>query len=78
MEIKETITIMECQEVLDKHQKKKGDTWKTCHINFLKQKLDEEYNEWSNSPEGDLEIEYWEVIDIINVATMLAERLRGI
>lgn len=76
MKIKETITIMDCQEVLNRHRKKKGKSWKTCDIDFLREKLEEEIQEWKDIPFGQLEEEYNELIDIINVATMLAERLR--
>ena len=67
---------MDCQEVLDKHSKKKGESWKTCDIDFLREKLEEEVQEWKDIPFRQLEEEYNELIDIINVATMLAERLR--
>lgn len=76
MDIKETITIMDCQEVLNKHSKKKGDSWKTCDIQFLRNKLVEEIDEFGVLPLEYKEEQYKELLDIINVATMLAERLR--
>lgn len=77
MEIEKTITILDCQKVLDKHHKKKGDSWKTCDIQDLRNKLDEEFKEYLSIHISDAEEEYKELLDVINVATMLAERLRG-
>jgi hypothetical protein len=31
----------EMQRVLDKHQDKKGDSWKTCDMDFLRKKLEQ-------------------------------------
>ena len=75
MKIKETLTLIDCQKVLNYHSNKKGDSWKIVPIDFLKLRLNEEYKEWVDCKE-DLKREYCELIDIINIAVMLAERLR--
>lgn len=52
---------------MDKHQKMKGDSWKTCDIEFLEDKLSEEMTEYVFSKCEDKA----ELIDIANVAMML-------
>ena len=52
---------------MDKHQKNKGDSWKTCDIEFLEDKLQEEMAEYTRSNCEDKA----ELIDIANIAMML-------
>lgn len=74
MKIIDTKTLFDCQEVLNKHQKKKGDSYKTCSIEYLQQKVIEEYNEYIMAGRT---TEYKELLDLINVSIMLAERLKN-
>jgi len=60
------VTAME--NTLEKHQKKKGDSWKDCDIEFLENKLVEEYNEWKDSKDKH------ELVDIANICMMLYNR----
>lgn len=65
---------------LRKHDAKKGDSWKSCEISFLEQKLDEEYKEYVNESakfyhwEPVSETAAFELIDIANMAMMLWHR----
>jgi len=58
--------------VLDKHQKEKGDSWVDCDIDFLLFKLDEEIKEFkeANRPIAKAE----ELVDVANVCMMLYNR----
>lgn len=78
MKIKDTQTIKDCQKVFNCHNKDKGNSWKKCAIDFLRDKLDEEYQEFEQAYHRDYDEEhqYEELLDVINVAVMLAERLR--
>jgi len=64
--------ILEMEKVLAKHDEQKGNSWKTCDIKFLENKLIEEFEEWKNQPKrtgkGD------ETVDIANVCMMLWHR----
>lgn len=63
---------LEMEKILLKHDKKKGDSWKTCDIKYLENKLEEEFREWKNTSvplnKG------VEVIDIANICMMLWHR----
>lgn len=74
MDIKETTTIKACQRVFDRHSEEKGESWKTCDIQFLRNKLAEELDEFAES--NFEEQQYNELLDVINIAVMLAERLK--
>lgn len=67
--------LADAKQVYDYHAIKKGDGWKDCSIKFLFGKLTEEYEEFMESTPKSEE-EYREVLDIVNVALMLAARLR--
>ena len=64
--------VEEMEKVLSKHDKEKGDSWKTCDKEFLENKLKEEFREWKNTAvplnKG------VEVIDIANICMMLWHR----
>ena len=60
--------VMAMETTLSRHQKAKGDSWKWCDIEFLENKLHEEYNEWKES--GDKH----ELVDIANICMMLFNR----
>jgi arsenate reductase-like glutaredoxin family protein len=34
------------EEMLKNHDRNKGDSWKTCNIRYLEEKIDEEYDEY--------------------------------
>ena len=59
--------VMAMESTLKRHEKK-GDSWKTCDVEFLKNKLYEEFDVWVNS--GDKH----ELIDIANICMMLFNR----
>ncbi len=60
----------EMEKIMKKHDKKKGDTWKTVSINFLKGKLIEEFDEYIVYENTD------ELVDIANICMMLWHRLK--
>jgi len=65
--------LKQCQKVFERHNALKGDSYKTCSIIFLRNKLIEECLEWlkaTNTKDGKDEL-----VDIINVALMLLWRL---
>jgi hypothetical protein len=62
----------DCMIILQKHHTK-GDSWKTCQIDFLRKKLIEECNEWFIASEGKGN-EQLELLDIINMCVMLRKR----
>lgn len=66
--------IADAAKVYEKHKAKKGDSWRTMSILALDDKLTEEYEEQHQMIMR--EEKYWELIDLINVALMLAERIR--
>ena len=63
--------IMDCKKKYDSKLSIYGESWKTCNLDFLRNRLDGEYKEWTNEETN----EYDELIDIINVALMTAKRL---
>ena len=65
-------TKKDCLEVLEKHILK-GDSWKTCNVNHLRDKLKEEFNEVRTATT--LEDEAYELLDLINIAIMFRKRL---
>ena len=67
--------LIDAQRVFAEHAKTKGESWRTCDIQFLRDKLVEEHLEWTKV--GDTLIEYGELLDVLNVVLMLASRLRA-
>lgn len=64
------------KDAYDKFVSKKskyGESWKHVSIKELTNKFVEEYTEWNTSDED--KEEYKELLDIINVALMLATRI---
>jgi hypothetical protein len=59
-----------CAKKFKEREKRHGNTWMLEDIERLKDKLEEEFEEWMKA-DSDIS----EIIDIINVALMLAERL---
>jgi hypothetical protein len=64
-----------------KHQdrkdgKCKGDSWRDCDIGWLDIKLAEEFSEYLFSGSGGKDRNRKELLDVINVAAMLAARLK--
>lgn len=53
------------ETTMSRHDKTKGDSWKWCEIEFLKDKLLEEFNELQKT--GDKH----ELVDIANICMML-------
>lgn len=66
--------LKEANEVYQGHKPKKGESWKTCDLQFLRNKLSEEVVEALE--EGGDNDEYGELLDIINISLMLAKRLK--
>lgn len=61
----------EMESIMRLHDKKKGDSYKTCEINFLRRKLAEEFSEWAYPCIEDGDTEKYEVVDIANICMML-------
>lgn len=55
-------------------QQKHGNSWKYMELDALRGRLREEFHEWKMSKQG--KEEYYELIDIINIASMLATRIK--
>jgi hypothetical protein len=66
--------IKEAKEIYEKNEVEKGNSWETMPVFMLDEKLTEEYKEQLNAVS--LKNKYAELLDLINVAMMLAERLR--
>ena len=58
----------EMERTMQKHDPVKGDTWKTCPIEFLEEKLMDEIGEYSLSDDAD------ELAGIANICMMLYHR----
>ena len=61
----------------DKYERKKiqyGESWKTMSKKELQMRLIEEYDEWRFNKDKSPDIVYGELIDIRNIASMLATR----
>ena len=71
-EIKEFAEAME--QVMQKHDRYKKDSWKDCKLDYLEKKLVEEYKEWKEGTT--LCPAKAEVIDISNICMMLFHRYR--
>jgi predicted house-cleaning noncanonical NTP pyrophosphatase (MazG superfamily) len=67
--------IKEMKLKLDQNQDKKGDSWVTCDMNFLENKLLEELHEYYDA-ESHMS-KRRELIDVANVCMMLATRHFG-
>jgi len=67
--------IQDAHLIYQKHKVKKGESWKELNIVFLEKKLDEKIKEFKESYAPK---EYEELLDVINVALMLAVRLKEI
>lgn len=63
----------EMDVVMNIHENQKRDTWKTCEVEFLENKLIEEYKEWRSST---IEPAKKEIIDIANICMMLHHRYK--
>jgi len=61
----------EMDKTMNRHQVSKGDSWKTCEISFLKNKLGEEYEEFIET------VRPSELIDIANICMMLHHRINN-
>lgn len=57
-----------------KNKRGKQDSWKTCPVDFLEEKFNEELKEF-NEAKG-MRNTYPELLDVILVGLMLAERIR--
>lgn len=58
----------EMEATMNKHKEEKGDSWKTCSMNFLERKLEEEMDEYVSSRDPR------ELPDIGNCCMMLYNR----
>ena len=59
----------EMEKIMKEHDSKKGDSWKTCDIDFLVDKLGTEIKEWIDSAKHE------ELVDISNICMMLWNRI---
>ena len=62
----------EMEKVMQKHDRYKKDSWKTCKLDYLEKKLVEEYKEWKDGTKGIPAMD--ELVDIANVCMMLYHR----
>ena len=64
------------ENTMKKYDKKKGDSWKTCDIRFLKNKLLEEVVEFLDTYHKECPESYdkKELVDIANICMMLYNR----
>ena len=62
----------EMEATMNMHKPEKGDSWKTCSIEFLESKLREEFKECQN--EYGLPGETHELVDLANICMMLHNR----
>lgn len=61
-------------KVYESHRAVKNESWRTIKMGYLAAKLSVEWNEFIKSETIDQD--YKEILDMINVALMLGERLR--
>ena len=61
---------IEMDKIMNKHQHKKGNSWKTLDIDFLKTRLVQEFNEYCKDTNDRKEL-----IDIANMCMMLYDRI---
>lgn len=69
------------EKVMSRNDKEKGDSWKTCDMDFLVNKLKEEIREWEedndyNERYGLSPADMEELVDIANVCMMLFQRIK--
>lgn len=57
--------------LFNKHEKIKKDSWKNCDIDYLMNKLIEEFKEFSK------DYNYKELLDLILISLFIAKRLKG-
>jgi len=65
--------LREAELVYQTHEPEKGDSWRTCDIQFLEDKLADEVREVQNATLVDGKFK--EILDVINIALMLGVRL---
>ena len=61
---------------LYKHEKKKGNSWNDCDLQFLLDKLDEEIKEFKDETKPLAKAE--EIVDVANICMMLYHRYLNI
>lgn len=83
MKSKFVVVDIDVEKVYKKNKKTKRDSWKVMILRDLRDKLREEYGEWNEIGKendrryiGKYKEEYEELLDIIVIARMLAERVR--
>jgi len=64
----------EAFETYERHKEEKQDSWKTMPLEALRVLVVSEFVEWTTTVDGS-GLEYHELIDLILVAMMLADRL---
>lgn len=67
----------DCEEKYERKKAKYGESWKTMPIKELKERLKEEYEEYDFNKDKHWKIVYDELIDIRNLASMIADRIKG-
>jgi NTP pyrophosphatase (non-canonical NTP hydrolase) len=66
---------MKAELKMQLHDAEKGDSWKTCEIDYLRQKLCEEVAEALNVRTNNIQ-QSEELADVVAVCAMLSARLR--
>lgn len=66
--------LKDADKVYQSHKPKKGESWKTVDVQYLRNRLSEEIVE-ALKEGGDID-EYSELLDTINLALMLARRVK--
>ena len=64
--------VMQMEVILNKHEKEKGNSWTTCDIQFLENKLKEELLEYQKEDKPLAKAE--ELVDVANMYMMLYNR----
>ena len=64
--------VMQMKVVLHRHEKLKGNSWSDCDIQFLENKLKEEFEEYEDANRHSAKAE--ELVDIANICMMLYNR----
>jgi len=64
--------VMYMNNKLDENEEKKGNSWASCDLQFLLDKLDEEIQEFKDEPKPLAKAE--ELVDVANICMMLHHR----
>lgn len=69
---------LEMERIMAEHDSEKADSWKECDMEYLADKIAEEYKEWENSLDiNSFDSDPAELIDLANMCMMVWNRLQG-